>query len=135
MREMMDRVRQQERYIMKLCVEQSKMPKKNFITLFTGNETSDSWFTAAVAMNKPWSEKLQDVAEEVERSLQRLRQIEEETGLTIEQVKDINRRMSIGEAKARRAKKRWLRRTYVWLSLSRKIHQPWPAVPGSDSGR
>ena len=56
-------------------------------------------------MNKPWSEKLQDVAEEVERSLQRLRQIEEETGLTIEQVKDINRRMSIGEAKARRAKK------------------------------
>lgn len=105
MREMMDRVRQQERYIMKLCVEQSKMPKKNFITLFTGNETSDSWFTAAVAMNKPWSEKLQDVSEEVERSLQRLRQIEEETGLTIEQVKDINRRMSIGEAKARRAKK------------------------------
>lgn len=56
-------------------------------------------------MNKPWSEKLHDVAEEVQRCLQKLRQIEEETGLTIEQVKDINRRMSIGEAKARRAKK------------------------------
>ncbi|MGK7293447.1 sigma factor, partial [Salmonella enterica] len=55
--------------------------------------------------NKPWSEKLHDVAEEVQRCLQKLRQIEEETGLTIEQVKDINRRMSIGEAKARRAKK------------------------------
>lgn len=41
----------------------------------------------------------------MQRCLQKLRQIEEETGLTIEQVKDINRRMSIGEAKARRAKK------------------------------
>ncbi len=81
------------------------MPKKNFITLFTGNETSDTWFNAAIAMNKPWSEKLHDVSEEVHRALQKLQQIEEETGLTIEQVKDINRRMSIGEAKARRAKK------------------------------
>ncbi|HIE0170831.1 TPA: RNA polymerase sigma factor RpoD [Serratia marcescens] len=105
MRTMMDRVRTQERIIMKLCVEQCKMPKKNFVTLFAGNETSDSWFEAALAMAKPWSEKLKDVAEDVQRSLQKLRQIEEETGLTIEQVKDINRRMSIGEAKARRAKK------------------------------
>ncbi len=105
MREMMDRVRLQERTIMKLCVEQCKMPKKNFITLFTSNETNDTWLTAAKAMNKPWSEKLLEVEEDVQRSLQRLRQIEEETGLTIEQVKDINRRMSIGEAKARRAKK------------------------------
>ncbi|UVK76701.1 MAG: RNA polymerase, sigma 70 (sigma D) factor [Sodalis sp. Fle] len=105
MRTMMDRVRTQERLIMKLCVEISKMPKKNFITLFAGNETSDTWFQAALAMNKPWSEKLHNVDEEFHRSLQKLRQIEKETGLTIEQVKDINRRMSIGETKARRAKK------------------------------
>ena len=105
MRSMMDRVRTQECIIMKLCVEQCKMPKKNFITLFTGNETSETWFNAAVAMNKPWSEKLLEVKEDVQRGLQKLQQIEEETGLTIEQVKDINRRMSIGEAKARRAKK------------------------------
>lgn len=105
MRQMMERVRTQERLIMKLCVEQSKMPKKNFITLFTGNETNTTWFDAALAMAKPWGEKLKDVREDVERSLQKLHQIEEETGLTIEQVKDINRRMSIGEAKARRAKK------------------------------
>lgn len=105
MRRMMDRVRTQERLIMKLCVELCKMPKKNFITLFTGNETSETWFKAALAMNKPWSEKMRDVEGDVQRSLQKLIQIEEETGLTIEQVKDINRRMSIGEAKARRAKK------------------------------
>ncbi|MDX7990534.1 RNA polymerase sigma factor RpoD [Xenorhabdus sp. Reich] len=105
MRSMMDRVRLQERQIMKMCVEQCKMPKKNFITLFSGNETTDTWFTAAKAMNKPWSDKLLEIQEDVIRSLQKLRHIEEETGLTIEQVKDINRRMSIGEAKARRAKK------------------------------
>ncbi|WP_125933085.1 RNA polymerase sigma factor RpoD [Candidatus Sodalis sp. SoCistrobi] len=105
MRAMMDRVRTQERLIMKLCVEISKMPKKNFVTLFAGNETSESWFKAALAMNKPWSEKLHEVDDDVHRSLQKLRLIEDETGLTIEQVKDINRRMSIGEAKARRAKK------------------------------
>ncbi|CAG8946904.1 unnamed protein product, partial [Penicillium salamii] len=90
---------------MKLCIELCKMPKKNFITLFTGNETNETWFKAALAMNKPWSEKLLEVQDDVTRSLQKLAQVEEETGLTIEQVKDINRRMSIGEAKARRAKK------------------------------
>ena len=105
MRSMMDRVRTQERLIMKVCVEQCKMPKKNFVNLFAGNETSDTWFDAALAMGKPWSEKLKEVTEDVQRGLMKLRQIEEETGLTIEQVKDINRRMSIGEAKARRAKK------------------------------
>lgn len=70
MRVMMDRVRTGKRLIMKLCVEQCKMPKKNFITLFTGNETSETRFNAAIAMNKPWSEKLHDVAEEVQRCLQ-----------------------------------------------------------------
>ena len=44
--------------------------EENFVTLFAGNETSDSWFEAAVAMAKPWSEKLKDVAEDVQRSLQ-----------------------------------------------------------------
>ncbi|MDT9587379.1 MAG: RNA polymerase sigma factor RpoD [Candidatus Arsenophonus melophagi] len=105
MRDMMDRVRCQERCIMKLCVEQCKMLKKDFITLFSGHETNINWFLAAKAMNKPWSEKLVEVEEDVRRSLQKLQKIEDETGLTIEQVKDINRRMSIGEAKARRAKK------------------------------
>ena len=105
MRQMMDRVRLQERTIMKICVELSKMPKKNFITLFTGNETSPTWFEAALAMKKPWGETLKQNEEEIQRFVQKLVQIESETGLTIEQVKDINRRMSIGEAKARRAKK------------------------------
>ncbi|VFP86096.1 RNA polymerase sigma factor RpoD [Candidatus Erwinia haradaeae] len=105
MRIMMERVRTQERLIMKLCVEWCKMPKKSFITLFTGNETNDNWLQTAITMNKRWSEKLKDVSDDVLYSLKKLQAIEKETGLTIEQVKDINRRMSIGELKARRAKK------------------------------
>ncbi|MFP3013699.1 MAG: RNA polymerase sigma factor RpoD [Arsenophonus sp. NC-QC1-MAG3] len=105
MRDMMERVRSQERLIMKLCIEQCKMPKKNFITLFSGNETNPNWLVLEKKINKPWSKKLVEVEEDIYRSLQKLQQIEEETGLTIQQVKDINCRMSIGEAKARRAKK------------------------------
>ncbi|VFP79758.1 RNA polymerase sigma factor RpoD [Candidatus Erwinia haradaeae] len=105
MRIMMDRIRTQERLIMKLCVEWCKMPKKSFITLFAGNETNINWLKTAINMNKRWSDKLKDVEHDIKYSLQKLQKIEEETGLTIEQVKDINRRMSIGESKARRAKK------------------------------
>lgn len=105
MREMMDRIRFQERLIMKLCVDISKMPKKSFIDFFSGNETNKNWFNKAISMNTTWSKKLPKVHQAVQQSVWQLHQIEKETGLTIGQVKDINRRMSIGEAKARRAKK------------------------------
>ncbi|WMY95088.1 MAG: RNA polymerase sigma factor RpoD [Arsenophonus sp.] len=105
MRHMMERIRFQERIIMKLCIEECKIPKKIFILLFSGNETNTKWLLKAKNINKNWHEKLVHVEEEIKRSLKKLEKIEIETGLTIEQVKDINRRMSIGEAKARRAKK------------------------------
>ncbi len=56
MRSMMDKVRVQERLILKLCVEQAKMPKKNFVKLFTGNETDISWFNAEMNSGKPYAE-------------------------------------------------------------------------------
>ncbi len=105
MRDMMERVRIQERIILKSCVERAKMPKKNFVALFTNKESDLAWFNLALAAGKSWSTALQDVSEEVERGVAKLHQVEDETGLTISQIKDINRRMSIGEAKARRAKK------------------------------
>lgn len=105
MREMMDKVRVQERLIMKLCVEQAKMPKKNFVKLFSNNESSIEWFNAEMSAGKPYSDGLKLVADDVERSRSKLEAIEVETGLAIIAIKDINRRMSIGEAKARRAKK------------------------------
>ncbi|GAA3699542.1 RNA polymerase sigma factor RpoD [Oceanisphaera sediminis] len=105
MRNTMDRVRIQERLILKLCVEQCKMPKKTFVQAFAQHESEQEWFKKQLAAGKAWSVKMEEVAEDVLRSISKLKLVEEETGLTISQIKDINRRMSIGEAKARRAKK------------------------------
>jgi RNA polymerase primary sigma factor len=96
MRTMMDRVRVQERLILKLCVDQAKMPKKNFVKFFTGNETDLAWFHAEKDSNKPYAEGLRMVEEDVIRCSTKLAAIEKETGLIIRAIKDINRRMSIG---------------------------------------
>jgi RNA polymerase primary sigma factor len=105
MRAMMDKVRVQERLIMKLCVEQAKMPKKAFVKAYTSNESSIEWFNHELASGKSHVEGLKVVSFDVQRCRSKLDAIEKETGLAIGAIKDINRRMSIGEAKARRAKK------------------------------
>ena len=105
MREMMDRVRIQERLIMKQAVQIAKLPKKTFIKHFANNETDSAWLDLEINANEKHSAKLEEVKPEIIRCIQKLCVIEESTGLSIERIKDINRRMSIGEAKARRAKK------------------------------
>jgi RNA polymerase primary sigma factor len=105
MRGMMDRVRIQERLVMKYCVVNSKMPKKEFIKAFAGNETSTDWLYKLLEGKGAYVEKLLEFKEEIERSVSKMNAVEAETGLVIPDIKDINRRMSIGEAKARRAKK------------------------------
>ena len=105
MREMMDRVRVQERIIMKQAVQIAKLPKKSFIKHFANNETDTSWIDLEIAANEKYSVALESVKPEIIRCISKLSAIEESTGLSIERIKDINRRMSIGEAKARRAKK------------------------------
>ena len=105
MRSMMDRVRAHERVIMKICVEQCKMPKKQFMNYFTGNENNMDWYNKALTSKSAFVANLKDFEEQIAAQVNLLQQIETETNLSIEQIKDINRRMSIGEAKARRAKK------------------------------
>ncbi|GAB5381283.1 MAG: RNA polymerase sigma factor RpoD [Aliiglaciecola sp.] len=105
MRGMMDRVRVQERIVMKHCVANAKMPKKDFIKAFAGNETTTDWLNTLLASDASYVPALLEVKEELERAISKMNQVEEETGLVIADIKDINRRMSIGEAKARRAKK------------------------------
>lgn len=105
MREVMDRLRVQERLIMKHCVVGAGMPKATFIKVFPGNETSLDWFDEQRASGEPYAKKLADIEPEVERCVQKLSMLEQETFLNVHGIKDINRRMSIGEAKARRAKK------------------------------
>lgn len=105
LRNSMDRVRTQERLIMRAVVEKAKMPKKSFISVFTGNESDEAWFDQILASDKPYVAKIREDEEDIRRSIQKLRIIEQETSLTVNRIKDISRRMSIGEAKARRAKK------------------------------
>lgn len=105
MRNMMDRVRIQERLVMKFCVINSKMPKRDFIRAFAGNETTTDWLYEVLAKNETYVPRLLEFKEEIERCVSKMNAVEQETGLIIPDIKDINRRMSIGEAKARRAKK------------------------------
>ncbi|ENM3949454.1 RNA polymerase sigma factor RpoD [Vibrio cholerae] len=105
LRTSMDRVRTQERLVMKAVVEVAKMPKKSFIALFTSNESNEEWLDKVLASDKPYVAKVREQEEEIRRSIQKLQMIEQETSLSVERIKDISRRMSIGEAKARRAKK------------------------------
>lgn len=105
LRNTMDKVRTSERLIMRICVDQSKMPKKSFINYFTKNEASESWVDEALQSNEDFSKRLSTYEEDLRRNINKLKQIEQETGLSIHKIKDISRRMSIGEAKAKKAKK------------------------------
>ena len=105
MRNTMDRVRTQERLILKMAVEQAKMPKKAFVGAFANNETDKSWIKEAATAGKDYSSKIALLQPDLERCVGKLVSIEEEAKLPVVAIKDINRRMSIGEAKARRAKK------------------------------
>ena len=104
-RDMMKRVRNQERLIQRLVVDNAKMPKSSFQKSFIGHETSDVWLVKALAAGKSWSEKLAQYEEQLRQAIAHLVQIEQDTNLTIAQIREIGERISQGELKARRAKK------------------------------
>lgn len=98
-------IRNHERLIMALCVDYCRMPKKVFIDSFPENETNKDWLPALIKKQAAYSEALVEVQDEVSKEQDKLSSINENSKLTIAEIKEINRRMSIGEAKARRAKK------------------------------
>ena len=100
-----DRIRALERVIMGLCVDQAGMPRKVFIASFPDNETNPDWLDEQLASGEPYAEHLAIIAEEVRQAQRKLQELEQENILTIGEIKETNRKMSIGEAKARRAKK------------------------------
>ena len=104
-RAVLTRVRRHEKAIMSLCVRSANMPRKDFIESFPGNEINEKWIDKHIKAKKSYAELLVNVKTEVLRAQKKLKLLEEETGLTIAEIKDINRQMSIGEAKSRRAKK------------------------------
>ncbi|MDP8078452.1 RNA polymerase sigma factor RpoD [Pasteurella skyensis] len=104
MRTIMKQVRKEERQIQRLVVEYSKMPKGAFLKAFQGHETTDAWLVKAINAEKHYSEKLASYADKIRVNIENLKQIEEQTGLTIKQIRVIGGRISEGELKARRAK-------------------------------
>ena len=101
----LERLRAQERAIMQLCVRDARMPRADFLRLFPSNEVDMTWSGDLAKRSTKWAEALGRLDADIVRCQQKLVDLEAETGLTIAEIKDVNRRMSIGEAKARRAKK------------------------------
>jgi RNA polymerase primary sigma factor len=98
-------VRACEKQIMTLVINKGKMPRKAFIKSFVDSETDDQWLTNVIATGEDYTERLKTIEPEVLRIQRKLIALETETGIKISDIKDINRRMSLGEARARRAKK------------------------------
>jgi RNA polymerase primary sigma factor len=100
-----EQIRAQERVIMQLCVRDARMPRADFLRGFPGNEINEGWVDELLADAPRYAEALQALKPDIVRAQKKLAAMEGEAQLTISEVKDINRRMSIGEARARRAKK------------------------------
>jgi RNA polymerase primary sigma factor len=98
-------IRQLEKEIMILAVRDAGMPRKDFISTFPKNETSPRWLARHIKAGKKYSGPLARLKEEIERRQRKLEQLEQQYHLLVADLKEINREVSIGEAKARRAKK------------------------------
>jgi RNA polymerase primary sigma factor len=105
LRQHVTEVRLLEKEIMFLCIKQAGMPRKDFISTFPKNETSTRWLDKHIKAKKRYSAPLAKFKDEVERRQNKLKELEGLFHVLISEIKEINREVSIGEAKARRAKK------------------------------
>ncbi|MFV8571869.1 RNA polymerase sigma factor RpoD [Marinobacter sp. SBS5] len=100
-----DMVRENERTIMQICIRECKMPRKDFIKEFPGNEVNLDWAPKIAKSKKPYAAAIAERLDEIVRLQKRIHNVQAEVDLDVVDIKEINRRVSIGEAKARRAKK------------------------------
>jgi RNA polymerase primary sigma factor len=98
-------IRSQERLIMQICVRDARMPRKDFLSSFPKNETDMTWIDKHIRAKRKHSSTLAKLKDDVLRAQRKLIAVEVKTHLLIAEIKEINRQMSIGEARARRAKK------------------------------
>lgn len=98
-------VRVNERIVINLCSRKAGMDRKDFIKRFPGNEANLEWVDELIEEGHKFSAKLELYRGEILRAQRKIATIAEESGLEVSEIKDVNRRISIGEAKARRAKK------------------------------
>ncbi len=104
-RNAVEEVRTHERKIMDFCITRSGMPRPHFIKTFPGNETNLAWVDKEIAAKKAYCSTLAKVQYEVKAHQEAIIAMQEHVGLPIKNLKDINKQMSTGEAKARRAKR------------------------------
>ena len=105
LREVVNATRMHERTIMDICVRQAKMPRRDFLRAFTGNETNTAWSDDMIRRKQKWSSGLREHRDELVAEQENLIAIEGALFLLLPDIKDINRAMAYGEAKARKAKK------------------------------
>jgi len=104
-RDALEIIRESEKFIFNVMVKRGKMPRKDFIQEFAGNEADASWSEKIAKSRKPWAKEVKGNIDEIVRLQNKLLKLEKIIQLPIADIKDINRKMSIGEAKIRRAKK------------------------------
>jgi RNA polymerase primary sigma factor len=104
-RAMVDTVRRHERKIQALCVEKGSMPRPHFIKVFPGSETSQRWIKNEIAAARAYSNQLARYEPDILEEIAKLGEIQKRIGIPLKDLKDINKQMSTGEAKARRAKR------------------------------
>ncbi|WP_119633046.1 RNA polymerase sigma factor RpoD [Methylocaldum marinum] len=114
-------IREQERLIQNLCVQQSKMPRAEFIASFVGHETSPLWLQQQLEKQAPFAETLAAHAGRIEQAQNKLARIEQVHGLSIGEIKEMNRRVSIAENHAQQAKKEMVEANLrLVISIARK---------------
>ena len=104
-RGLVDEIRSYERKIMELSVVKAGMPRNHFIRVFPGNESNLDWVAEEIGSGKPYSQPLERYKPSILEQQQNLIDLQKNVGIPIKDLKEINRRMSTGEAKARRAKR------------------------------
>jgi RNA polymerase primary sigma factor len=104
-RKLVEEVRTYERNIMQLCVDKARMPRQQFIKEFPGKEVNTRWIKGEIEARRPWSDTLERFEPAIVEKQQKLLALQERVGIPIRDIKEINRQMSTGEAKARRAKR------------------------------
>jgi RNA polymerase primary sigma factor len=104
-RSLVDEIRRHEREIHDISVEKAQMPRQHFIKVFAGTEGSKRWLTAEINAGNPWSEALVRLEPSVLELLSKIQAVQQKIGIPIRDLKEINKQMSTGEAKARRAKR------------------------------
>jgi RNA polymerase primary sigma factor len=104
-RGIVDDIRKHERKILHLCVDKSHMPRQHFIKMFPGNETNLDWLKHEIASAKVYGAQLLRAAPAIIEEQQKLIDMQARIGIPLKEIKDINKQMSTGEAKSRRAKR------------------------------